>query len=51
VRVNVHLELDPPIERFDPKDPLSYIISENLIRRQLSAGQWADFFLDSDSFG
>lgn len=41
IQVGCALELDPVIEKIDPLDPAAYIISENIIRRHLSAGQRA----------
>src|SRR5262249_16387948 len=41
VRVAWALELDPPIERIDPQDTLSYVLSENIVRRHLTVGQLA----------
>jgi hypothetical protein len=35
------LELDPHIERFNPPEVLAYVLSENLIRQQLSEDQLA----------
>jgi protein gp37 len=35
------LQLDPPIERIEPEDSLSYVLSENIVRRHLTAGQLA----------
>jgi hypothetical protein len=35
------ISLDPPIERFNPSDPIAYVLSENVVRRHLTLGQRA----------
>jgi hypothetical protein len=35
------LELDPPMERYNPSDPIAYVLSENVVRRHLTVGQRA----------
>jgi len=39
LQVGWALQLDPPIERINPPDVLSYVLSENIIRRHLSESQ------------
>jgi hypothetical protein len=35
------LGLDPALERFNPSDPIAYVLSENVVRRHLTVGQRA----------
>ena len=41
LQVGWAIGLDPSIKRFDPRDVLAYVISENVHRRQLTPGQRA----------
>ncbi|MDG2992116.1 hypothetical protein L3556_14425 [Candidatus Synechococcus calcipolaris G9] len=38
--------MDAPIETYNPSDPIAYVLSENLYRRHLSAGQKAVLALE-----
>jgi hypothetical protein len=41
LQIGAAIGFDPPIERFNPSDPIAYVLSENVVRRHLSAGQRA----------
>ena len=47
---SIDIELDVPITRYNPTDPVQYVVSENVKRRHLSTGQRAMIGLEIEKY-
>lgn len=48
--VSLDISLDVPIERYNPADPVQYVVSENVKRRHLTVGQQAMIGLEIEKY-